>query len=233
MLLLGAPGVGKGTQAQLLVAKYGIPQISTGDLLRANRANGTPLGIIADKIMRSGQLVTDDLVNDMVGDRLLLPDCASGFILDGYPRTLGQAEWLDAYLDGTKSSATPPTPGYQFVARQPVVAINIAAAYDQLLLRITGRRICPTCRSIYNIYSNPPKSDGLCDLDGCVLTQRSDDTEPVFVERMRTFEEQTAPVIAHYRALGRFREVDGDLGVDQVIAAIDGALHQLRQAGSA
>jgi adenylate kinase len=225
VLLLGAPGVGKGTQAQLLVAAYGIPQISTGDILRAIKQDPvkakTKQGLMARGLMEQGLLVPDELVNDLVADRLAEPDTARGYILDGYPRTLPQAMWLDGHL-GTVRATLPP--------RLPVVAINIAAGYEQLLLRITGRRICSTCKSIYNIYSNPPKDDGLCDLDGCVLTQRSDDTEPVFVERMKTFEEQTAPVISHYRALGRFREANGDLPVDQVIAAIDAALHELRQA---
>jgi adenylate kinase len=224
ILLLGAPGVGKGTQAQLLVTEYGIPQISTGDILRAIRSDPakaqTQQGFMAKGLMDQGLLVPDDLVNELVADRLTEPDTARGYILDGYPRTLPQAMWLDDHL-GSVRAALPP--------RLPVVAVNIAAAYEQLLLRITGRRTCPTCRSIYNIYSNPPKNGNLCDLDGCALIQRSDDTEPVFIERMRTFEEQTAPVIAHYRALGRFEEVDGDQPVEQVIAAIDAALHRLRQ----
>jgi adenylate kinase len=221
VLLLGAPGVGKGTQAQLLVAEYGIPQISTGDLLRANIASGTALGLQAKEVISSGALVDDTLVNQMVLIRLRDKDTHRGYILDGYPRTLDQANFLDATL---AASQMPPN--------LPVVAINIVVAYDQLLHRITGRRICAACKSIYNIYSNPPKVDELCDLDGSPLVQRPDDTEPVFIERMKTFEEQTAPVIAHYRALGRFQEVNGDQPVESVTVAIEQSLTQLRQASN-
>jgi adenylate kinase len=218
VLLLGAPGVGKGTQAHFLVTRYGIPQISTGDLLRANIANGTELGLKAKAIMSSGQLVDDSIVNQMVLHRLQEPDTQRGYILDGYPRTLDQAIFLDGLL---ADLALPP--------RLPVVAISIVVAYDQLLQRITGRRICPACKSIYNIYFNPPANGGVCDLEGSALTQRPDDTEPVFIERMKTFEEQTAPVIDHYRALGRFEEVDGSQPVEAVAVAIEAALLQLRQ----
>jgi adenylate kinase len=217
ILLLGAPGVGKGTQAQLLVTEYGIPQISTGDLLRGNIASGTELGLKAKGIISTGALVDDAIVNQMVLVRLQEKDTHRGYILDGYPRTLDQAHFLDATL---ADLALPP--------KLPVVAISIAVAFDQLLRRITGRRICPTCKSIYNIYSNPPRIAGQCDLDGAELIQRPDDTEAVFVERMRTFEEQTAPVVAHYRDLGRFKEVDGDRPVEAVIAAIEEALIALR-----
>lgn len=218
ILLLGAPGVGKGTQAQLLVTEYGIPQISTGDLFRANIAKGTPLGLKAKAIISTGALVDDALVNQMVLVRLQEKDTHRGYILDGYPRTLDQANFLDATLSDLN---LPP--------KLPVVAISIVVAYDKLLRRITGRRICPACKSIYNIYSNPPEADEVCDVEGAALTQRSDDTEAVFVERMKAFEEQTAPAVAHYRALGRFEEVDGDQPVEQVIAALDAALHRLRQ----
>jgi adenylate kinase len=217
VLLLGAPGVGKGTQAKLLMADYGIPQISTGDLFRANIANGTPLGKTAKSLLDKGILVSDDLVNDMVADRLAQPDTARGYILDGFPRTINQAEWLDAKLVSTSGTL-------------PVVAISIVVSYDQLLKRITGRRISPAGR-IYNIYSNPPRVPGICDVDGSALVQRSDDSEAVFIERMKTFEAQTAPVIEHYRKQGRFVEVNGDQPVEQVTPEITGALRRLRQKG--
>ena len=219
VLLLGAPGVGKGTQAQLLVAKYGIPQISTGDLLRGNIARGTELGLKAKEIMSAGLLVDDEIVNQMVLHRLQEKDTHRGYILDGYPRTLDQAKFLDHTI------ADP-----IFLPRLPVIAISIVVAYDQLLKRITGRRICPVCKSIYNLYSNPPKIAGVCDLDGASLTQRGDDTEPVFVERMKTFDAQTAPVVAHYRNQGRFEEADGDQSVEAVNAAIEQAVLKLRRA---
>jgi adenylate kinase len=220
VLLLGAPGVGKGTQAQLLVARYGIPQISTGDLLRANIAAQTDLGLKAKEIISSGRLVDDVLVNGMVLNRLREPDTHSGYILDGYPRTLDQARFLDRTLAELN---LPP--------QLPVVAINIVVGYDELLRRITGRRICPACKSIYNIYTNAPKTDALCDIESAGLIQRPDDTEEVFVERMKTFENQTAPVIHHYRGLGRFEQVDGNQPVDSVLAAIESTLLKLRQAG--
>ena len=215
ILLLGAPGVGKGTQAKEIVAAWGIPQISTGDILRANVAGGTELGKKAKALMDRGELVPDDLVNDMVADRLQQPDTANGYILDGFPRTLGQAEWLDSYLTTQSGSL-------------PVIAVSIKVGYTQLLRRITGRRTCPVCKSSYNIYLQPPKVDEKCDLDGTPLARRSDDTEEVFEERMRTYESLTAPVVEHYRALGRFEEVDGEQPVDAVAAAVMAAVLRLR-----
>jgi adenylate kinase len=214
VLLLGAPGVGKGTQAKALMAAYGIPQISTGDILRANIAQGTPLGKQAKALVDQGKLVSDDLVNQMVADRLCQPDTRRGYILDGFPRTLNQATWLDSQLSAA-------------CATLPVIAISIVVDYEQLLHRITGRRICPSGH-IFNIYSNPPTTPGICDVDGTILIQRPDDSEPVFVERMKTFESQTAPVVEHYRKQGRFEEIDGDQPVEQVTAGIEAALKRLR-----
>src|SRR5579859_1122474 len=197
ILLLGAPGVGKGTQAKELVKLWGIPQISTGDLLRANVSEGTVLGKIAKATMDRGELVPDSLVNDMVAARLQEPDTIKGYILDGFPRTLPQAGWLDTRLMAQPLSL-------------PLVAVSIQVDYNQLLRRITGRRNCPVCQTIYNIYSKPPQRAGFCDVEGAALIQRADDTEKVFTERMRAYAAQTAPVIEHYRQLGRFAEVAGD-----------------------
>jgi len=216
ILLLGAPGVGKGTQAKELVKIWGIPQISTGDLLRANVSQGTQLGRIAQEIMGRGELVPDSLVDEMVAVRLRQPDTANGYILDGFPRTLGQAGWLDGRL-----AAQPNT--------LPVVAVSIQVNYNQLLRRITGRRNCPVCQTIYNVYVNPPKKDGFCDIDGAALTQRADDTEEVFKERMRAYGALTAPVVEHYRALGRFAEVDGDRPISAIASGIVAAVERLRQ----
>jgi adenylate kinase len=215
ILLLGAPGVGKGTQAKELVAKWGIPQISTGDLLRYHRDHGTALGLKAKEIMAQGHLVPDGLVNEMVAERLRQPDTQKGYILDGYPRTLVQADWLDRHL-GADAKAL------------PVIAVSIQVGYTELLRRITGRRICPVCGTIYNIYLQPPKVEGKCDRDGAALEQRSDDNEAVFEERMRTYESLTAPVVEHYRALGRFEEVNGDQPVDKVAAGVVAAVARLR-----
>src|SRR5579875_588890 len=209
VLLLGAPGVGKGTQAKRLVEEFGIPQISTGDLLRDHRERETELGKIASELMDAGKLVPDDLVNQMVAGRLAEPDCEHGYILDGFPRTLPQAEWLDR----------------QLVAYMlPVVAIAISVDERVLLERITGRRISRN-GCIYNIYTNPPKEEGFCDIDHSPLEQRPDDTEEVFHERMKSFYAKTNAVIEYYREHGgRFAEVDGDRPVEEVTANIRATL---------
>lgn len=216
ILLLGAPGVGKGTQAKALMASWGIPQISTGDLLRANVSQGTALGKQAKAVLDRGELVSDDLVNEMVAERLTHPDTVNGYILDGYPRTLGQAAWVDSHLNGMGPAAL------------PVIAVSIEVSYNQLLRRITGRRVCPVCKRIYNIYLQPPKVDEVCDVDGTPLVRRSDDTEEVFEERMRAYEALTAPVVEHYRVLGRFERVDGEQPVEAVTAAVMDAVRRLR-----
>jgi adenylate kinase len=208
------------------MADYGIPQISTGDILRDNIARGTELGKAAKGLMEQGQLVPDQLVNDMVGARLEQPDVERGYILDGYPRTLGQAEWLDTYLASGAKAAT-------HEAALPLVAVNIRVDEQVLLRRITGRRICGQCKHIYNIYSKPPKHEGLCDFDGSPLQHRSDDTEEAFTERMKAYNSLTAPVIEHYSKQGRFREVDGDRPVNEVTTSIESSLRQLRQDGVA
>lgn len=214
VLLLGAPGVGKGTQAQHLMTEFGIPQISTGDLLRQHRKDHTPLGILADDLMSQGKLVPDDLVNQMVAARLQDPDTEHGYILDGFPRTLNQAEWLDRQL---------------VAYLLPVVAINIVVNEQVLLERITGRLTCPICGTIYNIYSKPPKNDRVCDFDGAALVHRADDTVEVFQERMRAFEQKTSAVIEYYREHGnRFAEVDGDRPIDEVTQSIRETLLHLR-----
>jgi adenylate kinase len=201
------------------MADFGIPQISTGDILRDNIARGTDLGKAAKGLMDQGQLVPDEMVNDMVRARLSQSDVERGYILDGYPRTLGQAKWLDGFLaDGEKKG-------------ESLVAINIRVDEQELLRRITGRRICPVCKTIYNVYSKPPKNEGVCDNDGTPLQQRTDDTEEAFTERMKAYNSLTAPVIEHYSHQGRFREVDGSRSVEEVTASIESALRELRKAG--
>ena len=214
ILLLGAPGVGKGTQAKELVKLWGIPQISTGDLLRANVAQETPLGLAAKEIMARGELVPDSLVEDMAELRLQKPDTARGYILDGFPRTLGQANWLDRKLAAETT---------------PVVAVSLHVDYNQLLRRITGRRNCPVCQTIYNVYVNPPQREGFCDVEGAKLVQRVDDTEEVFKERIRAYEALTAPVVEHYRTLGRFAEVNGDRPIPEIAASIVAVVERLRK----
>ena len=216
VLLLGAPGVGKGTQAKRLVERFSIPQISTGDLLREHRKNHTKLGMLADELMAKGQLVPDDLVNQMVATRLTEPDTRKGYILDGFPRTLNQAEWLDHQLADSLL---------------PVVAISIVVPERMLLERITGRLTCPVCGTIYNTYSEPPSQPGICNREGATLTQRADDTESVFYERMNAFRSKTAAVIEYYRSHGgRFAEVDGNLSMAEVTRSILATLFELRNA---
>jgi len=235
ILLLGAPGVGKGTQAKELVQHWGIPQISTGDLLRANVAQGTPLGKTAKEIMHRGELVPDSLVNEMVAVRLQQPDTVKGYILDGFPRTLAQAHWLDGRLavGAPGNNGNPLGASQGALATQtealPLVAVSIQVDYNQLLRRITGRRNCPVCQTIYNVYSKPPQRAGFCDVEGAALTQRADDTEKAFAERMRAYAAQTAPVIEHYRELGRFIEVPGDGQIAAIAAGIVAAVERLRQ----
>lgn len=210
IILLGAPGAGKGTQSMAIAARYAIPQISTGDILRINVARGTELGKKADPIMKAGMLVPDDLMLPMVGERLRQPDCQRGYILDGFPRTVGQAEWLDQYLDGA-----------EFGGRKiPAVVIEIRVSYNQLLQRLTGRRSCPVDGKIYNIYFQPPKKDTVCDACGAPLVQRKDDKEEVISERLKSYERQTLPLADYYGKRGRLRRVDGELPVEQVTAEV-------------
>jgi adenylate kinase len=205
IVLLGAPGAGKGTQAKLIAAHYGIPHISTGDILRSNVARGTELGRKAKAVMERGELVSDDLVNGMVADRIKQPDCDRGFVLDGFPRTVAQAEWLDRELAG-KAGNTWPT-----------VVVDVDVSYNQLLQRLTGRRTCPVDGKIYNIYLQPPKEEGVCDVCGTQLFQRVDDTEEVISERLKSYERQTLPLEEFYRKQGRLRRVNGEQPVEQVL----------------
>jgi len=208
IILLGPPGAGKGTQAKAIVARYGIPQISTGDILRENRAQGTELGKRAAAIMDRGELVPDELVCDMVAARLAQSDCVRGFILDGFPRTVKQAEWLDGLL--AKSAASTPAP----------VVISLKVDYNDILRRLAGRRSCPACGRIYNVYFQPPRVPDVCDVDGSKLVARQDDSEAVISERLKAYEKQTLPLADYYRRRGRLREVSGDASVEQVTAEI-------------
>ena len=210
IILVGAPGSGKGTQAKRIAQVLGVPQISTGDLLRDNVSRGTELGRKAKQAMDRGELVSDQLVCDMVAIRLRQPDCAKGCILDGFPRTVSQAEWLDQYLLEGKFFDGPPP--------KPPIVIQLGVEYNSLLQRLTGRRTCPTCGRIYNIYLQPPRVAGVCDIDGAVLGTRRDDREEVIIERLKAYEQQTLPLADYYRHRGRLLEVAGDLAPDDVTA---------------
>jgi adenylate kinase len=206
IVLLGPPGAGKGTQAKLIAEHYGIPHISTGDILRSNVARGTELGRKAKAVMERGELVSDDLVNGMVADRIAQPDCDRGFVLDGFPRTVAQAEWLDRELAGKAGNT------------RPTVVVDVDVSYNQLLQRLTGRRTCPVDGKIYNIYLQPPKEKGVCDVCGTQLFQRVDDTEEVISERLKSYERQTLPLEDFYRKQGRLRRINGEQPVEQVLA---------------
>jgi adenylate kinase len=223
IIVMGAPGAGKGTQAKLIAAAYGIPQISTGDLFRENVARGTELGAKVKALIARGELVPDSLVNDMVADRLRKPDCNRGFILDGFPRTVGQAEWLDGYLKSRQAGDGAAAP---FGAIPPIV-VQIVVEYNQLLQRITGRRTCPTCGRIYNVHFQPPKVEGVCDVDGGRLVVRPDDTEQVVAERLKAYEKQTLPVADYYRAKGLLVDVDGNRAVEAVAAQAFSAIEHV------
>ena len=209
IVLLGAPGSGKGTQAKQIVARYHIPQISTGDLLRDHVQRGTPLGALVKDVMARGQLVSDDLMYDMVAQRLRQADCDPGFILDGFPRTPAQAGWLDAFFEheffdnATRGRCLP-------------IVIQIDVDYNELLHRLSGRRSCPVCGRIYNVYSQPPRVADRCEVDGSPLVTRDDDREEVIRERLTAYELQTKPVAAYYASKGRLVSVNGDLPVDEV-----------------
>jgi adenylate kinase len=202
VIFLGPPGAGKGTQAKELARRYGVPHLSTGDMLRENIAKGTPLGAKAKPLMERGELVPDSLVLKMVAARIEQPDCSHGFVFDGFPRTVAQAQYLGEMLK-------------QHGYRQPLV-IHFAIDPGLLMRRITGRRMCKVGGEIYNIFDRQPKVAGKCDNDGGELEQRQDDREEVVAPRLQAYQKQTAPLVAYYRRLGRLREVDAAKSVDEV-----------------
>jgi len=209
IVLLGPPGAGKSVQGRRLSERHSIPVISTGDLLRDQVKRGTPLGRQADPYMKAGKLVPDSLMTPILEDRLSQPDCARGFILDGYPRTLAQAEGLDALLKN------------QGVASH-VVLLDVPP--ERLLKLLAGRRVCPRCNRSYNIYFQPPKKEGVCDADGEVLVQRPDDQEDVIRRRLDTYEKETQPVINSYSRQGRLIRINGNQTPEQVAAEIQSKL---------
>jgi adenylate kinase len=222
IILLGPPGAGKGTQAKRIAERHAIPQISTGDILRDNVARGTELGRKAQEMMARGELVPDDLVNQMVGERLAQADCMRGFILDGFPRTVVQAQWLDRFLAGKIFENQRP-------CESPVV-VQFDVDYNSLLERLTGRRSCPSCGRIYNIHTQPTRVPDVCDVDGSKLVMRNDDRREVIAERLKAYELQTRPLAAYYRRRGRLVHVNGDLDVDSVTAQIVEAIERFRNA---
>jgi len=225
IILLGAPGAGKGTQAKLISKTFGIPQISTGDLLRDHVARSTPLGVMAKSLMSKGELVPDQLVLDMVTGRLHEADCNRGFILDGFPRTVPQAEWLDKFLEQERESKDVAA---KAACAAPVV-IQLLVDYDKIFKRIAGRRSCPSCGRIYNVYLQPPQVEGICDVEGAALTCRPDDREDVVKERLKAYEAQTLPLADYYSSQGRLVAVDGDQPVEEVMRQAFSAIEHVNR----
>lgn len=205
-VLLGPPGAGKGTQAVRLVEKYEIPHISTGDIFRKNIKEGTELGKKAQEYMNAGALVPDELVVDLVKDRLQQDDCKNGFLLDGFPRTIFQAEKLDEFLSESNQKMD--------------IVINLKVEKEALIKRLTGRRVCKDCGASYHIVNVPPKKEGVCDICGGELIQRKDDTIETVENRINVYEDQTAPLIGYYKEAGSLVDFDGEASLDEVFDAI-------------
>ncbi|MBC8412601.1 MAG: adenylate kinase [Nitrospira sp.] len=206
LVLLGAPGAGKGTQAKLLIDKYGIPQISTGDILRKSVADGTPLGKEAKSFMDKGELVPDSVVIGLVKERLTADDCKPGFILDGFPRNTSQAETLDGVLEGMGAPLTK--------------ALSIDVAREDLLKRLTGRRTCKGCQQMFNIYYSPTAKEGVCDKCGAEVYQRDDDQEATIKNRLEIYDQQTAPLVDYYTKKGILVSAMSDGTIEDMFAKV-------------
>jgi adenylate kinase len=206
LILLGPPGAGKGTQAQKIVERYRIPQISTGDILRAAVKGGTPLGTKAKSFMDQGKLVPDEVVIGIIDERLKAADCQAGFILDGFPRTIAQAEALQPILVKLGKAVDH--------------VINIEVDPEELVRRLTGRRTCKNCGSMYHIHFQPSKQEGICDRCGEPLYQREDDREETIRTRLKEYEKQTAPLIQYYEKKKALRTIQGVGGQDQIFEQI-------------
>ncbi len=210
IIMLGAPGAGKGTQAIKIAEKYGIPHISTGDIFRANIKNGTELGKKAKEFMDKGALVPDELTCDLVVDRIHQDDCKNGFVLDGFPRTIPQAKALDTALDKDGESIDH--------------AIDIEVPDQNIVKRMGGRRACLNCGATYHIISAPPKTEGICDNCGGKLTIREDDKPQTVQERLSVYHQKTQPLIDYYKKAGILDQVDGTQPLDQVFSMIEEVL---------
>ena len=211
VILLGPPGAGKGTQARRIVERYGVPQISTGDLLRDHVGRCTELGLQAKAIMARGELVPDELMYGIVACRLREADCQRGFVLDGFPRTAAQAGWLDAFLEKEV---------FDKLENCPPVVIQLLVDYNQLLLRLSGRRSCPTCGRLYNIHLQPPLVNESCDVDSSKLLIREDDREEIISGRLNAYEQQTRKVVDYYRAQRRLVAINADRPVEEITGHI-------------
>lgn len=206
IILLGPPGAGKGTQAKLITEKYSIPHISTGDIFRKNISEKTPLGIEAKRYMDNGQLVPDEVTIGIVNDRLSMNDCENGFLLDGFPRTVKQAEALDSFLNSNEQKIN--------------TALLIDVPKEFILERMTGRRVCSACGASYHIKFNTPKVENKCDVCGGPLVQRKDDTEETVKERLDVYDRQTQPLIQYYKEKNILAKVDGTEEIGMVFEKI-------------
>lgn len=202
LVLLGAPGAGKGTQAKKLTEKYTVPQISTGDILRKAVADGTPLGKEAKSYMDKGELVPDSVVIGLVKERIVCDDCKNGYILDGFPRNTSQAEVLDKVLADMKAPLD--------------TALSVDVEKNDLMKRLTGRRTCKGCQQMYNIHFSPPKKEGVCDKCGGELYQRDDDKEETIKNRLDIYEKSTAPLIDYYSKKGILKSVKGEGSIEDI-----------------
>jgi adenylate kinase len=212
IILLGPPGSGKGTQAKMIAEKYKVKHISTGDILRENVRNGTPLGVEAKKFMDAGKLVPDSLLIDIIKDRLAKPDVKAGWMLDGYPRTIPQAEALDKILPG--------------LGQKIDVVLNVDVPDAELIKRVTGRRMCK-CGTTYHVQFNPPKVAGKCDACGADLYQRADDTEATVKERLQAYHAQTQPLIDFYNKRGIVANINGTGDIKAIFGNIAKALDKI------
>ncbi|MEG2337663.1 MAG: adenylate kinase [Clostridium sp.] len=210
IVLLGPPGSGKGTQAKFIVEKYGIPHISTGDIFRKNIKEETPLGVKAKSYIDKGQLVPDELTVEIVEDRLKADDCTKGFMLDGFPRTVGQAEALTKVLGEMNTSLDH--------------VINIEVADKALVDRLTGRRVCPSCGASFHTVFNPPAKDGICNYCSAEVIQRADDNIETVSSRLEVYSTQTKPLIEYYENKGLLRSIEGEQNIDKVFEDINKAL---------
>lgn len=221
IIFIGPPGSGKGTQAKRLASRYGIPHISTGDMLREAVADGTELGLQAAPIMASGGLVSDDLMIGIINDRLAKPDAQAGFILDGFPRTIVQAEKLDGIVGSDKGSDVETGQGN---GHDGLRVLQLLVPDDAIVRRITARRTCVQCGAIYHLENSPPSVDSVCDRCGAEVIARADDTEPAVRKRLEAFHRQTLPVATYYKAKQILREVDGVGPVDEIFERITTSL---------
>ncbi len=210
LVIFGPPSAGKGTQAQKLSKQYGIPQVATGDLLRKAVADKTPLGLKIKSYLDQGKLGPDEVIVQLIKERVAKPDCRKGFLLDGFPRTMGQAKELEKMTDID-------------------LVLSIVVDLESLVERAVGRRTCPKCSAVYHIKFNPPMNEGICEMCGSKLVQRDDDKEDTVRNRLRIYQEQTAPLIEYYRKKGKLVDIDGSGGIDAVYSQMVKAISHLKK----